>query len=163
LYSRTLQNTLHLLKMLKRRIRTSFRPTTPPPPAQPSTPLPPETPPPHVASSSPLRASAAPKTRLKKAVRYIRRHPDEAQAQVARDYHIKARSLSNAIQRGAKGLGAHGGQNKGLTIAQEKVVDDFIRKQLDHNFLPLRPVIFSVITNIRARDSKEPLSEVWFS
>ena len=41
-------------------------------------------------------------------------------------------------------------------------MDDFICKQLDHNFLPLRLVIFSVITNIRARDGKEPLSEVWF-
>jgi len=92
----------------------------------------------------------------------MRRHPDEACAQVTRDYNIKRRSLSSAVQRGAQGLRQYGGQNKGLTIAQEKVVDDFIRKQLEHNFLPLRPVIFSVITNIRARDSKGPLSEVWF-
>jgi hypothetical protein len=42
------------------------------------------------------------------------------------------------------------------------VVDDFIYKQLEHNFLPLRPVIKSVIENIRARDGKGPLSEVWF-
>ena len=56
----------------------------------------------------------------------------------------------------------YGGQNKGLSIAQEKVVDDFIRKQLEHNFLPLRPVIFSAITNIRARGGKGPLSNVWF-
>jgi hypothetical protein len=115
-YTRT--HAIHAsLNMRKPQIRTSFRPTTPPPLAQLSTPIPSKTPPPHVASSSPLRASAAPKTRLKKAVRYMRRHPDEAYAQVARDYNIKRRSLSSAVQRGAQGPRQHGGQNKGLTIA----------------------------------------------
>jgi hypothetical protein len=70
--------------------------------------------------------------------------------------------LSSAIQRVSTEDCQHGRQNKGLTATQEKVVDDFICKQLEHNFLPLCHIIYSVITNICACNNKGPLSKRWF-
>jgi hypothetical protein len=93
----------------------------------------------------------------------MRRHPDDAKAQVAKDYEIPRKTFTNALKRVDQEPRVHGGQNRGLTIAQERVVDDFIRLQLEYNMLPLRAVIQSVITNIRARDGRSPLSDRWFS
>jgi hypothetical protein len=43
------------------------------------------------------------------------------------------------------------------------VVDGFIRDYLEYNFLPTPEDIRTVITHIREREGKAPLSEKWFS
>ena len=106
--------------MPPRRIRTSFRPITPPLLVELSPSTPPKTLPPYELSSSPFKASAAPKTRLKKAVRYLRRHPDDSKTQVALNYGIHRRTLSNAVQRVPLGPRQHGGQNKGVRVGTHK-------------------------------------------
>ncbi len=148
--------------MPRRKIRTSFRPKTPPLLTKSSTPPLPETPPSNIPLSSPIKASITPKTRLKKAIRYVRRYPDEPKAHIARYYKIPRKTLTNALKRVNEEPRQHGGQNKGLTIAQERVIDGFIRLQLEYNMLPLRAVIKTVIDNIRARDGQVPLSDRWF-
>ena len=142
--------------MPPRKIRTSFRPTTPTPLAKSNTPLLLETPPP---PSSPISILVIPKTRLKKTIRYIRRHPDDIKVQVARDYNIPRKTFTNTLKRVDQEPRQYSGQNRGLTIVQERVVDDFIRLQLKYNILPLRAVIQSIIANIRTRDSQVPLSD----
>jgi hypothetical protein len=82
----------------------------------------------------------------------MRRHPDDVKAQVARDYKISRNTFVSALKRVDQEPRVHGGQNRGLTIAQENVVDQFIRLQLEYNMLPLRAVIRAVIDNLRARD-----------
>jgi hypothetical protein len=93
----------------------------------------------------------------------MRRHLDDFKAEVARDFEIPRKTLTSALKRVVKEPRVYGSQNKGLTIAQELVIDNFIRLQLEYNMLPLRAVIQSVIGNIRARDGQAPLSDRWFN
>jgi hypothetical protein len=131
------------------RLQLRFHSTTPPPTSS--------------SDSDEPNATASPKTRLKQALRFLRRHPKEKQATACRIYDVKPKTLNNAVLRAPRGPVQHGGQNKGLSIGQERVVDGFIKSYLQHNFLPTRNVVFSVICNIRMRDGKGPLSQDWFT
>jgi hypothetical protein len=86
----------------------------------------------------------------------VRRHPNDRKVQVTRDYKIPRKTLTNALKRVDQEPCQYGGQNKGLTLVQEKVVDDFIRLQLEYNMLPLRVVIKSIIDNVRHATGKHP-------
>ena len=115
-----------------------------------------------MSSSEPetLDSITSSKTRLKRALRFLRRHPKEHQIIAAKIYSLHPKTINNAILRGPS---KHGGQNKGLIAGQEQVVHGFIKTYLEHNFLPTRNVIFAVICNLRAHEGKKPLSQDWFT
>ena len=104
-------------------------------------------------------------TRIQLAKEWLQEHNTESITTAARIFKINRTSLSYSIQK-AKNC-TRGGSNRISSPNQEKSLNQFIRSYLDHNLLPTKGVILSVIktkpiARVRITVQDKVMVQEWF-
>jgi hypothetical protein len=109
------------------------------------------------------------KQAMRDALQWLQEHPLEKPYMAARRFGLKENTVRIAVRRARvmatgqeKNLKQHGGGNRILSPAQEKVITRFIQDQLNMSLLPTKGTVFSAICHIRKADGLDPPSLDWF-
>ncbi|RFU30219.1 hypothetical protein B7463_g6116, partial [Scytalidium lignicola] len=104
--------------------------------------------------------SPSARERLIEAKKWLADNPGESQSAAAKIFKVNKSTLNMSILRGD--LGPCGGQNKILTISQEKAVYAFIKSYLENRQVPTKEIVFKAICFVQKQHGKPSPSFNWF-
>ncbi|RFU29942.1 hypothetical protein B7463_g6381, partial [Scytalidium lignicola] len=105
--------------------------------------------------------SPSARERLIEAKKWLADNPGESQSAAAKIFKVNKSTLNMSILRGD--LGPCGGQNKILTISQEKAVYTFIKSYLENRQVPTKEIVFKAICFVQKQHGKPSPSFNWFA
>ncbi|RFU27326.1 hypothetical protein B7463_g8998, partial [Scytalidium lignicola] len=96
--------------------------------------------------------SPSARERLIEAKKWLADNPGESQSAAAKIFKVNKSTLNMSILRGD--LGPCGGQNKILTISQEKAVYAFIKSYLENRQVLTKEIVFKAIYFVQKQYGK---------